>query len=299
LFFIPINPKGFKIFLDPFCDALHFGAFFVFTAGLRHYLLKHGSENLAATLSSAGFMSLAAVGIEILQPFFGRSASSNDVGYGLCGVFFAVSILWVFSKKPTPLIFIIGGGAALFMQIALLLPSAIALRALSISDMQFPQLADFEQPLELKLFDGSSYKPAPFVRVGGIATSGLHSLWVELSEDNNKLSFDARYKDWSERSNLFFEIHNPESTPFRLFLRIDDDQDCTEYENRYNSSFIVEQGWNRVEIALSDIASGPKNRKLNTSAIRKIIFFAKPELSPHSRANKRVVSFYLDNIRLK
>ncbi len=298
MFFIPLEPKGYKIFLDPLCDALHFGAFFIFTAGLRHYLISRGSENFAATLSSAGFMSLATVLIEMIQPFVGRSASIQDVGYGICGVFFAVSTLWVFSQKRTPIIFIIGGGVALFMQIALLMPSASAYRSLKISDKQFPLLADFEHPLELKLFEGATYNAAPFARVGGIATSGLHSLWVQTSAGVNNLRFDARYKDWTSRNTFGFEVYNPNTQRFRLHLRIDDDEDCSDHEDRYNSSFLVDQGWNRVRIPLSDIAAGPENRSLNISAIRQILFFTKPKGTPEDE-EKEIISFYLDHIRLE
>jgi len=75
-----------------------------------------------------------------------------------------------------------------------------------------------------------------------------------------------------------------------LGLRIDDDGEVSDYHSRYNTSLKLETGWNGFDIPIHEIASQPRNRRLNTGAIRRMMLYVDQRDSPRE--------FYLDNVVL-
>lgn len=123
------------------------------------------------------------------------------------------------------------------------------------------------------------------------ASHGKRSLKMELyPSDYPGLTPMLKENDWRGFKALCFDIYNPEEKQVRISVRIDDKKDYPDYKDRYNKSFILNQGMNQISIPLNSLVTSGKDRNLNLKNIyRLLIFTASPE--------KRVV-LYIDFIRL-
>jgi hypothetical protein len=71
-------------------------------------------------------------------------------------------------------------------------------------------------------------------------------------------------------------LMNPDPTAFEMTVRIDD----AEYDyrldldDRYNRSFRLSPGENRIEIPLVDIAAGPRHRTLDLGRVQSLLLYA-------------------------
>ena len=96
--------------------------------------------------------------------------------------------------------------------------------------------------------------------------------------------------DWSRFRALAFDVYNPEERNIDLTVRIDDKKDYPEYKDRYNGSFILREGRNKIEIPIESIITSGTKRKLDSrTVLRLIIFLAEPRVK---------TELYLDYVRL-
>lgn len=96
--------------------------------------------------------------------------------------------------------------------------------------------------------------------------------------------------DWRGYKMFCFDIFNPKKKEIRLSLRIDDRKDYPDYEDRYNNTFILKPGMNRVSIPLDILITSGTKRTLDLRKIyRVLIFMAHPQSK---------VVLYVDYIRL-
>jgi hypothetical protein len=90
--------------------------------------------------------------------------------------------------------------------------------------------------------------------------------------------FELNYfpRNWQGMRALRLLITNPETTPIEMTVRIDD----AEYDfkldldDRYNRSFPVSPGVNRIEIPLSDVAAAPRNRRFDLGRVQSLLMYA-------------------------
>ena len=122
------------------------------------------------------------------------------------------------------------------------------------------------------------------------ASHGEKSLKLELfPSDYPGLTPMLKENDWRGFKALCFDIYNPEEKQ-QISVRIDDRKDYPDYGERYNKSFILNQGMNQISIPLNTLVTSGTDRNLNLKNIyRLLIFTASPE--------KRVV-LYINFIRL-
>ena len=83
--------------------------------------------------------------------------------------------------------------------------------------------------------------------------------------------------DWAGFSQLQCSIYNPDANPLSITCRIHDVvhiQGVQRYEDRYNHSFILAQGWNTIRIDLEDVKKAPANRIMDMGHIRGVGIFA-------------------------
>ena len=121
-------------------------------------------------------------------------------------------------------------------------------------------------------------------------THGKKSLKMELYPSSYPgLTPMFKENDWSGYSKLCFDIYNPQDE-VQISLRIDDQKAYPDYEDRYNKSFILESGMNRMSIPFDTLVTSGTNRNLNLKKIQRLlIFMANP---------KKKVVLYMDHIRL-
>ena len=121
-------------------------------------------------------------------------------------------------------------------------------------------------------------------------THGKKSLKMELyPSDYPGLTPMLKENDWSGYNKLCLDIYNPQDK-LLISFRIDDQKASPAYEDRYNKSFILESGMNRMSIPIDTLATSGTNRNLNLKKIHRLLIFV-------TNPKKKVV-LYMDHIRL-
>ncbi|NOY72347.1 MAG: hypothetical protein GXP14_08220 [Gammaproteobacteria bacterium] len=291
--FILLAFASFKPSADPdvirkTMDAGHSFAF-ILLSGLLYLAMEHHGK-WQATMVSGLFSVLLMVGIEGLQPYFGRTASLADIQLSLLGTFIALSGMLVWRTVKNSLLKMM----SLFLLVLavgwIVQPVWSEWRSLWWREQQFPLLGDFEHKLETKLW--SAHGQHTRVSLSDQhAVSGLHSLQVEI---NKGVWLGVRYaagdQDWRKYKTLTMTFYNP-GTAFNMNLRIDDGVNAfPKYSERYNGEFQIGEGATTLLIPLANIAASPKSRLLDLSRIRKMILFLSKNEKPRL--------FYLDSVRL-
>jgi hypothetical protein len=96
--------------------------------------------------------------------------------------------------------------------------------------------------------------------------------------------------DWQMYKALCFDVYNPEQTELRITVRIDDQKDYPEYKDRYNKSFGLKIGMNRLGIPLDTLVTSGTKRQLDLKHIYRFLFFMVDPKEKHT--------IYVDNVRL-
>ena len=127
------------------------------------------------------------------------------------------------------------------------------------------------------------------------ATSGGTSALITLNDGAwPGVVLHDLYPNWSRFTALVIELENPQTSPLKLNLRVDDDKHRfgeQRYSDRYNLRFEVPPGETTLRIPLTDIENGPADRRMDLSAIDGLVLFA-----ARSEAGRR---FLIHSIRLE
>lgn len=272
-------------------DALHVPIFAVVSAGLFAVARTKGASRegalLISTLASVG----AAIAIEIIQPYFGRSESLVDLENGVVGSLLGAFAAGLWPRRSRSIVF---GFALLFGSalVAALVPAWNEWKVVRFQQALLPILGDFESSAERKLWSPIN---EDFTERLAFSTEehrhGRASLEVR-SVPNHASGVELRLNalDLSGYESFAFSVFNP-GTLSDLQLRIDDFEDCTELDSRFNRSFTLAPGWNEIRVPLTEIAATRSGRRLNLSALRRALFFV--EKSPEKQR------WLLDEIRVE
>ncbi|MFT6905855.1 MAG: hypothetical protein ACJAS1_002518 [Oleiphilaceae bacterium] len=103
-------------------------------------------------------------------------------------------------------------------------------------------------------------------------------------------SLDYPRSDWTDFSELTWEIASSNDHPIDLNLRIHDAKHNQEYKDRFNHKFIAMPGLNTFKLELNQIKNGPEFRQLDMTKITNMKFFT---IKPNTE-----ISLYFDNIEL-
>ncbi|MEQ2010219.1 MAG: VanZ family protein [Limisphaerales bacterium] len=235
-----------------------------------------------------------AVGIELLQPFFGRSRSLADVINGAIGAGLALTGIVAWQQSGS---WLWRGGHALALAGALMValwPAYEEWRGIRWRQMHFPSLGDFEDAAELRLWrsqGGSRGQPTNASLTRARASQGEQSLRVVGGAgDWAGVSYSAGDKDWTAFRALSLDVFNPRD-PFTIFVRVDDNGDCAKLADRFERGFELARGWNRLRVPTAEIEHGPKERRLNMKAVRRVSVF--------SGDGEPQRFWFLDNVRLE
>ena len=228
--------------------------------------------------------------VELLQGGFNRTPDTGDLFRNMIGA--AVGIAFFLPGRKT----FSKGALRLLQAISFVLvasqvyPVASALTDEYQARSQFPVLADFESPYELQRWEGSAGRSIDDATV----YTGKHAMRVSL--DTTLYSgVNLKYfpGDWTGFSQFQCSIFNPEKNPLTITCRINDlahIRGSQHYEDRYNDSFQLPQGWNTITIDLEDVKNAPVDRIMDMRRIRGVGIFATRLPQP------RVI--YIDDVRL-
>jgi hypothetical protein len=133
-------------------------------------------------------------------------------------------------------------------------------------------LFDFESDTELDQLRWSCH--TLFSLSGDHATRGSKSLKMELFPSAYPgLVIGLPASNWSSYGEVCFDAYNPMDQSVRIEIRIDDRKDSPNYGDRYNKSFVLERGSNRIVIPLETVTSSGTNRPLNLGRIYRLFIF--------------------------
>ena len=155
---------------------------------------------------------------------------------------------------------------------------------------QFPVLSDFETRFEADRWTGD----ADFSTDNKIHSHGKASLKVVLKTSlYSGVGLKYFQGNWMNYNELQLSIYNPDTAPIQLTCRIyyrQHTRGIQLYEDRFNQSFSISNGWNLIRIPLSQVANAPHKRKMALNQIQGLGIFAASLPKP------RII--YIDNVRL-
>lgn len=243
---------------------------------------------------SYGWIALAgavtAAAMELLQPWFGRTASVVDFFFGLLGVSAALCGIWAWRE---------GGRRARVLHAAFTLlllypmgrPVWLETRAALWRRNHFPVLGEFESAIEMRLWrDRSPGRkwPTTLSLSGEHVSGGRRSLAVHAGGGAwPGVIYLAGGTDWSAYHELKWDMYNP-GEPFRFTVRVDDEID-PRFASSFHRSFTADTGWNHFSLPLLTVRRGPRSRELDLTRVRHLYVYADGERSR---------LFFLDDVRL-
>ncbi|MCK4502463.1 MAG: CIA30 family protein [Desulfuromonadales bacterium] len=227
---------------------------------------------------------------ELIQSGIGREASWIDLGNDLIGGFLGV-VFFAKSRhalSPWRLRFI--QVPVLLLALGSILPLGKVLIDDFVAWQQFPLLSGFETPLEITRWSGSSQRKVD----QKIFFSGDASLQVRLTTQRySGIGLKDFPHDWTKYSAVSLRVYNPDRESLTLHFRIHDQfhrDHSNAYSDRYNASFDILPGWNRLLVSLAKVRSAPKGRLLDLSKIAGIGVFVGKLDKPRM--------IYLDEVKL-
>jgi len=146
-------------------------------------------------------------------------------------------------------------------------PLARALLDECAARLQFPVLADFETPFECDRWNN----PSQLRLQNEYVRHGRQAAQLQLSTEHYSGIFLMYFpRDWRGYQTLHFSVYNPDAAPLRLNSRIHDrhhKEQGMEFQDRFNQTFILEQGWNDLVISLDKVKMAPKGRPMDMEHI--------------------------------
>jgi hypothetical protein len=272
------------IALHDFAHVVAFGVVTVlFAIGLdaRSHATIRGRVG-ATCLAAGAALTLGAI-VEVAQAATGLHGDPWDVVRDGGGALSVALILVALGSGIWRRLRVALAGAAILVLAAFMYPLFAALHDEARARTQFPVLASFETRSELSRFNfGEGMRPRI---VSTTDDKGRAISAIQLNLPPGKYpGFELRYfpRDWRGMRALELMIVNPESTPTAIAVRIDDVGYRFHLYDRYNRSFPLSPGLNRIEIPLSDVAAAPRDRRFDLARVHSLLVFAVDLKQPRS-----------------
>ena len=247
-------------------DLGHYPLFALITAALlvarRNKAVK---PNVAFVLLAALFI---AVSVELIQPYFQRTASVFDVLLGMAG---SVSVVCVYlavaaySARAKWFLYCLAVISFLCAATPLFLVTLDTYRVYKI----FPLVDSFEQPVEL-----GRWKPegCTLNHVEEHATHGRYALKIRINENSGEypgIFYRGGIMDWSNYGRLALDAFLDNKKSKYLWIRADERNNAS-YADRSQAVVELKPGPNTIWIDLDSFAKTPSGHLLN---LRNIISF--------------------------
>jgi hypothetical protein len=230
---------------------------------------------IGATCLAAGSALVVGASVEVAQAVSGSHGDPWDVVRDGGGAFSVALILIAFDSSLSFRARVALGGVATFVLAAFTYPIFSALNDEAHARTQFPVLAGFGSKSELSRFHFSEGTRPKIVQITDEEGQAVSAMQLDLPPGTYP-GFELRYfpGDWHGVRALKLLILNPEPTPTELGVRIDDTEYRLNFDDRYNRSFPLLPGVNRIDIQLSDVAAAPRGRRFDLGRVHTLLVFA-------------------------
>jgi VanZ family protein len=211
--------------------------------------------------------------VELLQYGVDRFPDMQDIYRNLIGAAVAIVFLMPVKRSIPNLLLNLLRSAVVLMAAMQLLPIAIALIDEHHARRDFPSLSDFQSPFQIHRWQGS----AGISIANDVGRPGNRALQAELTTRRysgvNLTYFPA---NWLPYRRLQLRILNPSHQPLSLTCRIHDELHARgpqHYQDRFNQTYAITQGWNTISIDLKQVQTSPQTRPMDLAHIRSIAIF--------------------------
>lgn len=230
-------------------------------------------------------------GVELIQAKVGRDSDVADMFNNWLGVLLVAAWWPIASRVGRKSLWLLRLMVAGLLAVAIYSPASMWLDEWRAAKA-FPRLADFESGLEVGRFH---WEGVPLSRSARQVSEGRFALKAILgTERYSGIALQYFPGDWRGYKTLRFDLYNASDTPLWLTVRIHDHwhSDYNQhYNDRFNQRFLLQPGWNAIDVALEAVKSGPLTRQLDMSAIAGLAWFVSGQVHPKT--------LYLDNVRLQ
>jgi VanZ family protein len=260
--------------------ALFARLFFVDNRALQHYTM---AQRLAACVLASAVLGAL---VELLQYGLARNMDLADVYRDVLGALlgFIFSPLGISAIKAG----LMRAGVALLLLFQLQ-PLAAALVDEQRARSAFPLLSGFEMQAELGRWRSGENQRLSADQV----YSGNSSLrFTTDTQSYSGISLAYFPGNWSAYQQLSLAVYS-EQEGLVMTLRIHDSQHLQgpqRYQDRFNRSFTLNQGWNQLTVPLTEVAAAPLDRRLDLQQVAGLgLFVVRQRLAR---------TFYLDQVQL-
>lgn len=133
---------------------------------------------------------------------------------------------------------------------------------------QWPVLADFEQPLEITRWEFRGVRAA---RSATHARRGAEALRLQFNPGKYAAAtYIWPLPNWSPYGQLEGELWLDGEEPLRLFVKIEDLNHNGRISDRFERPMLLQPGWNRLKIPLSEVAQSAGGRRLDLGHISRL-----------------------------
>jgi len=98
-------------------------------------------------------------------------------------------------------------------------------------------------------------------------------------------------KGWSEEGTLVLVLGNPGDTAIRLGLRLDDQREVFDYEDRFQRALTLEPGWHAFRVPLREVVEEVTGHAFDLGAVQTLALFA--------LRGPRPITVHVDEIRIE
>ncbi len=214
------------------------------------------------------------LGIEFAQSFTTRSIDGRDMFRNLTGLWLVLALQpWAGFRRSFPARdWPIRALAVGLLAIDLVWVTSIAIQQIQVSQL-LPELYDFQQDSPERFWRGNVARSS-----GENCGPGAdNALSIALTTRRySGASLDNLPSDWRDYEELVFVLWNPQSHSILMTFRINDlahELGSKGYQDRFNKSFQVRPGINRIHQNLDDVATAPRDRRMDMDDIRRLMFF--------------------------
>ena len=282
------SPRAFRMAWD----LGHLPAFFIWTAAVLAISRRFATTPIASQLLIAAAVVVpVGLGIEWFQVFVGRDFELRDVANDFLGSAAAIVFLSPGRRRMRKATLRAVQSAIAIFFVLQVEPLVRVIIDDVIARAQFPVLSDFETPFERTRWASQT----PITVDDRIARHGKASLRVPLTTDKySGASLRHFPSDWGGYKALHISIYNQSKDHFAITVSIHDKQHVQTgraYQDRFTGRFILDAGWNDIDIPLDRVRTAPADRTIDLRRILDLSILAISLPTPHV--------IFVDDIRLK
>ena len=289
----PYHPEAYGWVTRELVNLLHVPLGF----SLAAILFPGMSGTPGSRLVRTGMLVLGLLGLaELIQPWIGRDSSLADwllgaAGMVLAGLAYAmkrtadhprwyVALAWVLVASGT------------------LIPSLRAMNDGFAREDDFPVLASFERSSELNRWTlngvtltrvGQVENPSRLLPERRASVAGLVT-FTNAMQEYPGLFLTELIGNWTNAETLHADLYWSGAEATNVEFRLDDLPGNPPYAERFQTTQLLNPGWNECAFSLADMENTPSGRRLRFDKVRRFGFFFL-----HAPTNEHLI---LDNIRL-